>query len=177
MNGVFASPYAAGYISGAANRLADMGGAGNAIRNFLGIHMLHHDNFQQQAMPGLMNYQHAAFADRKPDHIAPPAVPEGFTRSPKDEDIIICPSCEEELIHRKDDEEEEPTPKKGGKAPTRKEREEHPFWVVKECGHVSCIPACYMIHVLIFCRSTAISVINIASRQPRPSTIRYTSAS
>jgi uncharacterized Zn finger protein (UPF0148 family) len=48
---------------------------------------------------------------------------------------VICPSCEEELIHNK--EIEEPVAKKNGKAPTRKEREEHPFWVVKECGHVS----------------------------------------
>jgi len=50
---------------------------------------------------------------------------------------VICPSCEEELIHNKEPE-EEPVVKKGGKAPTKKEREEHPFWVVKECGHVYC---------------------------------------
>lgn len=40
------------------------------------------------------------------------------------------------MIH--DKEPDEPAVKKGGKAPTRKEREEHPFWVVKSCGHVYC---------------------------------------
>ncbi|PMD59119.1 uncharacterized protein K444DRAFT_424354 [Hyaloscypha bicolor E] len=89
----------------------------------------------EQVMPGLMNYQHHAFVDRKPQHVAPPAAKEGFTRSPEESQTIICPSCEEELIHRKD---EEPIVKKGGKAPSRKDREEHPFWVVKECGHVYC---------------------------------------
>lgn len=87
----------------------------------------------EQVMPGLMNYQHHAFVDRKPQHVAPPPAKDGFTRSPEESQTIICPSCEEELIHRKD---EEPILKKGGKAPTRKEREEHPFWVLKECGHV-----------------------------------------
>jgi hypothetical protein len=88
----------------------------------------------EQVMPGLMNYQHHAFVDRKPQHVAPPPAKEGFTRSPEESQTIICPSCEEELIHKKD---EEPIAKKGGKAPTKKEREEHPFWVLKECGHVS----------------------------------------
>jgi hypothetical protein len=91
----------------------------------------------EQVMPGLMNYQHHAFVDRKPQHVAPPAAKEGFTRSPEESQTIICPSCEEELIHRKD---EEPVVKKTGKAPSRKDREEHPFWVLKECGHVSHFP-------------------------------------
>lgn len=87
----------------------------------------------EQVMPGLMNYQQHAFADQKPPHVAPPPAREGFTRSPEEEQTIICPSCEKELIQKKD---EEPVAKKGGKAPTKKEREEHPFWVLKECGHV-----------------------------------------
>jgi len=90
----------------------------------------------QQAMPGLLNYQHAAFEPRKPDHVPPTAPQTGFTRSPVEGDIVICPSCEEELIHKKDGE-DDLVMKKTGKAPTKKEREEHPFWVVKECGHVS----------------------------------------
>ena len=95
-------------------------------------HMMQH---VQQAMPGQMDYQHAAFAPRKPDHVPPRPAKPGFTRSPTENDTVICPSCEEELVHNK--EFEEPILKKGGKAPTRKEREEHPFWVIKECGHVS----------------------------------------
>lgn len=91
-----------------------------------------------QAMPGRMDYRQPAFADRherKPDHVPPPPARDNFTRSPMEDMTVICPSCEEELIHNK--EIEEPVAKKNGKAPTRKEREEHPFWVVKECGHVS----------------------------------------
>lgn len=72
---------------------------------------------------------------QKPDHVPPEPAKDGFTRSPTEKDVVICPSCELELVHDKDP--EEPLVKKGGKAPTRKEREEHPFWVVKACGHVS----------------------------------------
>ena len=97
------------------------------------LHMHYHG--PDQAMPANMDYQHGAFADRKPDHIPPDNARLGFTRSPKEGDVIICPSCEGELIHKKDV--KEPVAKKGGKAPTRKEREEHPFWVIKQCGHVS----------------------------------------
>lgn len=88
-----------------------------------------------QAMPHGLDYQHAAFAEQKPEHVAPPPAREGFTRSPQEEHVLICPACEEELIQN--NEIEEPTVKKSGKAPTKKEREEHPFWVVKDCGHVS----------------------------------------
>ena len=103
------------------------------------------DRFQllpAQAMPGAMDYRNQAFAEQKPEHVPPKPAKEGFTRSPTEDDTIICPSCEEELVHNKDD--EEPVVKKGGKPPTKKEREEHPFWVVKECGHVDssliCVP-------------------------------------
>jgi hypothetical protein len=89
----------------------------------------------EQAMPGFMNYGQHAFVERKPQHVAPPPAKAGFTRSPEESQTIICPSCEEELIHKKD--EEQPVAKKGGKAPSKKDREEHPFWVLKECGHVS----------------------------------------
>jgi len=100
------------------------------------LQQLHRYNgMPPQAMPGRMDYRHPAFADRKPDHIPPPPARDNFTRSPMEDMTVICPSCEEELIHNK--EIEEPVAKRNGKAPTRKEREEHPFWVVKECGHVS----------------------------------------
>ena len=105
------------------------GGAGDVLAQIIG-------HAQGQAMPQ-MDYRHAAFADRKPDHIPPEPAKPGFTRSPTESDTIICPSCEEELVH--DKEFDEPMLKKG-KVPTRKEREEHPFWVIKECGHVSSHP-------------------------------------
>ena len=90
---------------------------------------------QLRHMPGL-DYRTQGFgAPRKPDHVAPKPARENFTRSPKEDDTIVCPSCDQELVHNKQD--EEYLAKKGGRTPTRKEREEHPFWVVKDCGHVS----------------------------------------
>ncbi|CZR57222.1 uncharacterized protein PAC_07111 [Phialocephala subalpina] len=137
---VFAAPNAIGFVSGAINHIGNAAHAllRQQIFHEANLHMLAHD----QVMPGAMNYQVAAFAERKPDHIAPPGVPEGFTRSPTDADVVVCPSCEEELIHHKDV--EGPAVKKGGKAPSRKDMEEHPFWVVKECGHVYC-NRCYQL--------------------------------
>ncbi|TGO18257.1 hypothetical protein BTUL_0011g00630 [Botrytis tulipae] len=88
------------------------------------------------AMPNGMDYGRVALQENKPEHVAPPAVPAGFTRSPTESDTAICPSCEEELIHKKDG--EEPVAKKSRGAPSKKDREEHPFWVVKDCGHVFC---------------------------------------
>ncbi|KAH6724111.1 hypothetical protein BKA61DRAFT_727855 [Leptodontidium sp. MPI-SDFR-AT-0119] len=97
-------------------------------------------NAHFQPMPHALDYQHAAFAEQKPEHIAPPPARSGFTRSPKEDLVLVCPSCEEELIQN--NEIEEPILKKSGKAPTKKEREEHPFWVVRDCGHVYC-NACF----------------------------------
>jgi hypothetical protein len=127
-------------------------------------HFLHHA--QAQAMPGQMDYRHPAFADRKPDHVRPEPAKSGFTRSPTESDTIICPSCEQELVHNKDL--DEPVLKKSGKAPNRKDREEHPFWVVKNCGHVSL----QIVFTPVVCstadRSFATTAIKIASC-PTPS--------
>lgn len=122
---------------------ARLGGAGPGMGAAMGIglhqEILDHLHLQYdahiQAMPNGLNYQNAAFANQKPEHVAPPPAKDGFTRSPEEKDVVICPACEEELIQN--NEAEEPVVKKSGKAPTKKEREEHPFWVVKECGHVS----------------------------------------
>ncbi|KAI6245600.1 hypothetical protein HI914_06096 [Erysiphe necator] len=67
-------------------------------------------------------------------HVPPPAARDNFTRSPTTSDILVCPSCDEELTHSKED----PLAKNQGKISNKKDREEHPFWVVKECGHVYC---------------------------------------
>ena len=97
-------------------------------------------NHIAQAMPQMMDYEAVAFGGppRRPEYTAPPEPQVGFTRSPLEKDVIICPSCEEELVHNKN-EDNEPPLKKNGKAPSRKEREEHPFWVLKDCGHVSVV--------------------------------------
>src|SRR5439155_11118703 len=92
-----------------------------------------------QRMPNLDYNQHPFARPRqapKPQHQPPPAAQEGFTRSPTEDDIVICPACQKELVAKKG-ENEPPLKKPGGKAPNKKDREEHPFWVVKECGHVS----------------------------------------
>jgi hypothetical protein len=91
-----------------------------------------------------LDYQHHPFHQRqrpplKPQHEPPPDAKEGFTRSPKEEDVVICPACEMELVARKDQTEPTAVKKPGGRAPTKKDREEHPFWVVRDCGHVSSI--------------------------------------
>ncbi|KAB5518066.1 hypothetical protein GE09DRAFT_1157414 [Coniochaeta sp. 2T2.1] len=78
----------------------------------------------------------AEAARPKPAHIAPPAAREGFTRATGDETIVICPSCEEELKYDPDDKEGQPPPAKKART-TKKDREEHHFWAVKACGHVS----------------------------------------
>lgn len=92
--------------------------------------------------------EHARPEPRKAEHVPPPPVGDGFTRSPKEDDVIVCPACDEELVVGP----EEPTaptstPTATGKQATkakarsRKDREEHPFWVVRECGHVSVFPS------------------------------------
>ncbi|KAK4215412.1 hypothetical protein QBC37DRAFT_281723 [Rhypophila decipiens] len=91
-----------------------------------------------------------AEASNKPAHVPPPKAREGFTRNTSngssggsDElDVLVCPACEKELAYDPDEEGGTSTPGKGGPAPkkarTKKDREEHHFWALKECGHVFC---------------------------------------
>jgi hypothetical protein len=134
-----------------------------AVQQIRGLNgMDHFEAFNHgQAMPDRMNYERVPFGDRKPDHVAPPKAREGFTRSPTENDVVVCPSCDEELVHVKDA--EEPVFKKGGKAPTRKEREEHPFWVVKECGHVK-----LCLHICTFSTNMIIGLLQQMLPKPSP---------
>ncbi|KAF2646180.1 hypothetical protein P280DRAFT_464420 [Massarina eburnea CBS 473.64] len=76
-----------------------------------------------------MHYGHAAFnlgyrdveeePPAAPTYNAPQQAPAGFTRSPQEEDTLICPNCEEELC----------------KGETEQKRQ---VWIVKSCGHVYC---------------------------------------
>ncbi|KAF2789451.1 hypothetical protein K505DRAFT_328227 [Melanomma pulvis-pyrius CBS 109.77] len=54
-----------------------------------------------------------------PTYDKPNAAPEGFTRSPAEDDAIICPNCKEELCL--------------GASDLKKQ-----VWIVKGCGHVYC---------------------------------------
>jgi len=54
-----------------------------------------------------------------PAYQAPAPAPEGFTRSPKEEDVLVCPNCGDELCTGKGDLKQQ-------------------VWIVKGCGHVYC---------------------------------------
>ncbi|POS86937.1 hypothetical protein EPUL_000430 [Erysiphe pulchra] len=86
-------------------------------------------------MANHLDYGNHSFEQRShANHMPPPAARDNFTRSPTASDILVCPSCDEELTHNKED----LFGKKTSKVSNKKDREEHPFWVVKECGHVYC---------------------------------------
>lgn len=79
-----------------------------------------------RAMPGIMNYDAPAFdlglpgGHRPPTpKYSPPGSPgPGFTRSPEEDEVVVCPNCGDELAM--------------GDGDTKQE-----VWVVKTCGHVS----------------------------------------
>ena len=86
-----------------------------------------------------------------PTYEAPPPAPEGFTRNPEENDVLVCPNCDSELCKGDDD--------------IKKQ-----VWISKKCGHVSCFHG----HKLestgpnIYDRSTAASAPLIApSRRAR----------
>ncbi|ORY19591.1 hypothetical protein BCR34DRAFT_595528 [Clohesyomyces aquaticus] len=54
-----------------------------------------------------------------PTYDAPPPAAKGFTRSPAEDDVLICPNCEDELCAGDSDEKRQ-------------------VWIVKKCGHVYC---------------------------------------
>ncbi|KAK4108968.1 hypothetical protein N656DRAFT_771429 [Canariomyces notabilis] len=79
---------------------------------------------------------------RKPAHVPPPPARPGFTRNTgtgagSEDEVAVCPSCEQELQYDPEEEDSVNGPP-AKKARTRKDREEHHFWAVKECGHVYC---------------------------------------
>ncbi|RKF55608.1 putative cell cycle control protein [Erysiphe neolycopersici] len=86
-------------------------------------------------MANHLDYGNRSFEQRShANHMPPPSARDNFTRSPTASDILVCPSCDEELTHNKEDF----LGRKSSKVSNKKDREEHPFWVVKECGHVYC---------------------------------------
>ena len=56
----------------------------------------------------------------RPTYQAPPPPAEGFTRSPKEEDTVICPNCDHELGQGNDE--------------IRRQ-----IWVIRSCGHVGAL--------------------------------------
>lgn len=57
-----------------------------------------------------------------PTYSSPPPVRPGFTRSPQDDDILVCPNCDEELGSNDDELKRQ-------------------VWVIKSCGHVRTDPS------------------------------------
>lgn len=53
-----------------------------------------------------------------PTYEAPPKAPEGFTRSPRDDEVVVCPNCGDELC-------------------TGDSEVKRQVWILRGCGHVS----------------------------------------
>ena len=79
---------------------------------------------------------------RLPTYEAPPAPQDGFTRSPKEEDTLVCPHCDDEL----------------GVGDEEVKRQ---VWVVKACGHVRILeflPSPVLMHLFqVYCGDCAIN--------------------
>jgi hypothetical protein len=99
-----------------------------------------------QGNPVMFDYAADGFGGGGPGHgvqyVPPAPAREGFTRDTGEDKVVVCASCDEELKY--DPENVEEPPAKGAKKPrTKKDREEHHFWAVTACGHVSisfCFP-------------------------------------
>lgn len=100
------------------------------------------DGREEIELPQGLDYEIAGFAlaTPPPTYKAPSPAQEGFTRSPREEDVLVCPNCEQELG-------------------TGEEELKRQVWVVRSCGHV-----CYSvfrnprISTDISARSTAVNV-------------------
>jgi hypothetical protein len=73
-----------------------------------------------------------------PTYNAPAPAPEGFTRCPQEEEVLLCPNCEDELCTGDSDQKRQ-------------------VWLVKGCGHVRTIISPLPIQHTDSDRSTAAS--------------------
>jgi len=170
-------------------RMIDMLGRVNRITNGIDnnmaeltffhriLHQVHTGEIEEpvnplgQNMP-MFNYRANGYNNEppKPAHIPPPPPREGFSRDTGGEDAFVCPSCEEELKFDPDEKDASPPTKR---ARSRKDNEEHHFWAVKECGHVSSFFPSSLGSSLTLGRCIAMPVTSIVkpaqSRRTRPS--------
>ena len=95
-------------------------------RDFMQVHVPNMANMAN--MPGIMDYETTGFdlglggarnrnRPPSPKYEPPPEAPEGFTRSPAEDEEVVCPNCGDELAT--------------GQGETKQE-----VWVVRTCGHV-----------------------------------------
>lgn len=111
----------------------------------------------------------------KPAHVPPPAPRDGFTRDTgAADDVVVCPSCEQELKYDPDSANDDTMSARMPKKPrTRKDQEEHHFWALKDCGHVSFFSKPSLTRALLtdfplsLKRSTAGIATKVASLAPR----------
>lgn len=75
----------------------------------------------------------------KPAYQAPEKAREGYSRATGEDQIFVCPGCEDELVYDPDEGTRTLGTPAAKKVKTKKDREEHHFWALKECGHVSCL--------------------------------------
>lgn len=91
-----------------------------------------HFGAAMQLLPGgdiMMDYNAPAFdmgfqganAPPQPKYEPPPAAEPGFTRSPGEDEVVVCPNCGDELAMGDDELKQQ-------------------VWVIKKCGHVSIHP-------------------------------------
>ena len=81
-----------------------------------------------------------------PTYEPPPKARPGYTRSPKEDDVLICPNCNCELGVGRDDVKRQ-------------------VWVVKKCGHVSSVYTSILLDTNFVSRST---VVRARRTGPRP---------
>lgn len=77
-----------------------------------------------------LGYSHNDPPSPDPTYKAPGKAPNGFTRSPQEEDSLICPNCEDELCI--------------GDGEQKRQ-----VWLVKACGHVGFLCKCDWMQMLI----------------------------
>ncbi|KAF2205699.1 hypothetical protein GQ43DRAFT_459766 [Delitschia confertaspora ATCC 74209] len=86
-----------------------------------------HVGFRNFRVPGELDFEMVAFdlgvgreqPPPPPTYDAPSPAPEGFTRSPAEADVLVCPNCDDELCV--------------GETDLKKQ-----IWIIKQCGHVYC---------------------------------------
>lgn len=76
----------------------------------------------------------------------PAAASRGFTRTPAEDDVLVCPNCGDELAVSEDEKKQE-------------------VWVIKKCGHVSWKSCFSGFTVLTIYRRTAEPALSIARRR------------
>lgn len=138
--------------AGRANLMPDIRGLGRRLAGYLGadiigLHALNAITGNERNV-GRDLFQHEAVRlSPKPALEVPSAAREGFTRDTKledEENIVVCPCCEEELAYDPKESAAAAAAAASSSPPISKKRKrapgEHHFWAVKKCGHVSYPP-------------------------------------